>query len=112
MPKLMEKYDQMHLMHGLTLESAELFRRGGNSGTPFTRDKPVRKTNIRAYHGEPLKIQIEISAAGGGTSVIRQIIHSNEDLETLARAALFSMDQEARRLLIADIVYSQLVEKD
>ena len=59
-----------------------------------------------------MRIDIEISAAGGGTSQIRQMIQSDDDLEILTRAALASMDQAARRTLISDIVRSELVGDD
>ena len=109
---IMKKYDQTRVMHGLTMESAELYRRGGNSGGSFVKDQPIKKTNIRVRHGEPLRIDIEISAAGGGTSQIRQMIQSDDDLEILTRAALASMDHAARRTLISDIVRSELVGDD
>ena len=112
MTDVMKKYDQTWVVHGLTLESAELYRRGGSSGGSFVKDQPIKKTNIRVRQGEPLRIDIEISAAGGGTSQIRQMVRSDDDLEILTRAALASMDNAARRILISDIIRSELVEDD
>ena len=111
MANLMKKYDPTWVMHGLTLQSAELLRRGGRQFGGFERDEPIEKTTVIVRRGEPLKIQVEISAAGGGTTKIRQTIGANDDLEILCRAALASMSDLERRNLISDLVRSELIDK-
>ena len=106
----MKKYDWAKVMHGLNLESAELYR-GGMTGD-LTRERPEIPIKLRLLRGKLLTLSVGIAAAGGGTTVLRQRIPADEDLEILVRAALTSMSDTARRELISDIIRSELVDED
>jgi len=109
--KLMKKYDWAKVMHGLNLESAELYR-GGMTDEHLTRERPEIPIKLRLLRGKLLTLSVGIAAAGGGTTVLRQRIPADEDLEILVRAALTSMSDTARQELISDIIRSELVDED